>query len=60
MIVQDDQAEVHATFSRRLSEPLGVVEAKVKAFEVGVQFAKDIGIQDFILEGDSIIIHRAV
>lgn len=46
--------------TRRLSEPLGEVKVEVKAFEAGVQFAKDIGIQDFILDGDSIIIHCAL
>ena len=37
-----------------------MVEAEAKAFEAGVQFAKDICIQDFILEGDSVIVHRAL
>ena len=33
---------------------------KAKAFETGLQFAKDIGIQDLILEGDSLTIYRAL
>ena len=60
VVVQDDQGRVAATISKRINEHLGAVEAEAKAFEAGLQFAKDIGIQDFILEGDSLIIHRAL
>ena len=35
------------------------MEAEAKAFEAGLLFAKDIGIQDLILKGDSITVHRA-
>ena len=40
--------------------PLGAIVAKVKAFEVGLQFAKDMLIQDFILEGDSQVLVNAL
>lgn len=40
--------------------PLGAIEAKAKAFEVGIQFAKDMPIQDFILEGDSPVLVNAL
>lgn len=40
--------------------PLGAIEAKAKAFEVGLQFAKDMLIQDFILEGDSQVLVNAL
>ena len=32
----------------------------VKAFEFGLQYAKQLGITDFILEGDSLIISKAL
>ena len=40
--------------------PLGVVEAEAMAYEIGLIFAKDIGIHKFVIEGDSLIIHRAL
>nr|POE84089.1 hypothetical protein CFP56_32841 [Quercus suber] len=60
VIVWNDKGEMLAALSRRLNEPLGVVEVEAKAFEAGAQFAKDIRIQDFILKGDSVIIHHAL
>ena len=40
--------------------PLGAIETKVKALEAGMQFARDIGIQDFILESDSLSLIRSL
>lgn len=60
VVVRDDWGCVVAAMSKRINKPLGAVEAEAKAFEAGLQFAKDIGIQDFILEGDFLIIHRAL
>ena len=59
-MVRDDQGCVAVDISNRINEPFGVVEVEVKAFEEGLLFAKDIGIQDIILEGDSLIIHKAL
>ena len=50
VVVRDDQGRVAATISKRINEHLWAVEAQAKAFEEGLQLAKDIGIQDFILE----------
>ena len=54
VVVRDDLGRVVAALSKRINAPLGAVEAEAKAFETGLQFAKDIGVQDIILEGDSI------
>ena len=51
---------MEAALSKKIMAPLGVVEAEAKAFEAGILFAKDIGIQEFILEGDSTIIYKAL
>ena len=53
-MVRDDLGRVVAALSKRINAPLGAVEAEAKAFKTGLQFAKDIGVQDIILEGDSI------
>ena len=59
-MVRDDKGRVAAAISKRINEPFGVMEVEAKAFEEGLLFAKDIGIQDFISEGDSLIIHKAL
>lgn len=42
------------------SNSLGAVEAEAKAFEFGLQFAKDMLIHDIVLEGDSPVIMNAL
>ena len=42
--------------SKKIDAPLGPLEIEAKAFEVGLQFTKDVGIHDLILEGDSLVI----
>ena len=46
--------------SKKINAPLGPLDAKAKAVEAGVQFAKDIGIQDVILKGDSLTVLNAL
>ena len=41
VVVRDDQGRVAATISKRINEHLGAMEAEAKAFEAGLQFAKD-------------------
>ena len=44
VIIRDDSGRVEAALSKKIYALLGAVEAKAKAFEVGLLFAKDIGI----------------
>ena len=60
VIIWDDRGRLKAAMTMKLHAPLGALEVEAKAFEVGMQFAKDVGIQDVVLEGDSIIINRAL
>ena len=39
--------------SRKILAPLGFIEAEAKAFEAGITFAKEVGIREFFLKGDS-------
>ena len=39
---------------------MGPLHSEAKAFEAGFQFARDTGIQEFVLEGDSLVIVRAL
>ena len=52
MIVRDNRGRIEAAISKRIDASLGAVEAKAMSFEIGLIFAKDIGIQEFVIEGD--------
>ena len=60
MIIRDNKGRLEAVISKKINAPLGVVEAEAMAYEMGMMFAKDIGIQDFIIEEDSLVIHHAL
>ena len=49
-----------AAFSKQIPLPLGPLEAKAKAMEEAIYFAKDIGLQDVIFETDSLTISGAL
>ena len=56
MIIRDSQGNFIASLSKKLYTPLGAIEAKAKAFEEGIVFAGDIGIQNFVVEDDCLAI----
>ena len=56
-IIMDEKGGVVATLSKKLHAPLGAAEAEAKAVEMGLQFGKDIGVRDIILEGDSLNVY---
>ena len=60
VIVRDDKGRLEAVMCKKIQAPLGVMEAEAVAHEAGLVFAKDISIHNFILEGDSLIIHNAL
>ena len=60
MIIRDSQGNFIASLSKKLYAPLGAIEAKAKAFEEGIVFAGDIGIQNFVVEDDCLAIVQAL
>ncbi|XP_075673855.1 uncharacterized protein LOC142643195 [Castanea sativa] len=60
VVVRDEEGRVMGAYCKKIRAPMGAVEAEAKAFEVGIQFARDMLIQDFILEGDSLILVNAL
>nr|XP_023904447.1 uncharacterized protein LOC112016166 [Quercus suber] len=52
VMIRDSNGQVIATLSRKLNAPMGALEVEAKAFEVGLEFARDVGVHDFVLEGD--------
>ncbi|XP_023897130.1 uncharacterized protein LOC112009010 [Quercus suber] len=60
VMIRDSNGQVIATLSRKVNAPLGALEVEAKAIEVGLEFARDVGIHDFILEGDSLVVYNAL
>ncbi|XP_075659781.1 uncharacterized protein LOC142629643 [Castanea sativa] len=54
VILRDDKGNVIGALSQRLYAPLGPLEAEAKAMEAAILFARDMGIHDIVLEGDSL------
>lgn len=44
VIIRDDKGRVEAAMSTKIYAPLVVVEVEAKTFEVGLLYAKDVGI----------------
>ena len=59
IVVWDSQGLVMVAMSMKIAL-LGPLEVEAKAFEASLQFAKDLGLQDFILGGDSLNVYRAL
>ena len=60
VVIRDHVGNFIASLSKKFWCPLGAIEVEAKAFESGLEFAKDMGIQDFVLEGDSLNIVHAL
>ena len=54
------EGQVVAALSKRWNYPLGAIKAEEKAWEAGVLFARDMGIQDVEFEGDSLVVCNAL
>lgn len=54
ILIRGDEGHLIGACSKKLDAPLGAIEAEAKAVELGLQFAKDMSIQDFMLESDSL------
>lgn len=55
MLIWDEQGRVVAAMSKNLQVPLGTLEVEAKAVEMAVIFVRDIGIQNIIVESDSLV-----
>lgn len=59
-VFRDGQGLVMAALSKNIKQPLSPLEIKAKALKEGILFARDIGIQEFVLEGDSQVVVDAI
>ena len=60
VVIRNEDGSFKATLSKKIMASLGAVEAEVKAFEASLLLAKDLGVHDIVLEGDSMFIHNAL
>ena len=60
VLICDCHGQVIVALSKKINAPLGPLETEAKAVEAGLQFARDIGIQDCIFEGDSLTVFNAI
>ena len=60
MVVCDSNGLVVAALSRKINSSLGALEVEVKPVEVGISFARDVGIAKFTVEGDSLVVYNSL
>lgn len=60
VLIRGGDGEVIIALSKKWKWSLGAIEAKAKALEAGVVFAKDVGIRDAEFESDSLLIFNAL
>ena len=60
VVIRDSEGRLKAALSKKIMLPLGAAEVEAKAFKVGLLFAKDVGVCDVVLEGDSRIVYNAI
>ena len=60
VVIRDDKGRLEAALRRKISAPMGAVEAEAKAFEAGLLFTKDVRVRDVILDGDSLVVYNAL
>ena len=60
VLIRDSTGEVVAALSKKWKWSLGAIEVEAKALEVGVIFAKDVGIRDAEFESDSLLVCNAL
>jgi len=60
ILIRDVVGQVIGACSKKIDAPLGAIKAEAKAVELGLQFAKDLSVQDFTLESDSLSLVNAL
>ncbi|XP_075660877.1 uncharacterized protein LOC142630725 [Castanea sativa] len=60
VLIRDYKGQVVAALSQRVFAPLGSLEVEAKAMEAAVIFARDVGIQNIIFEGDSLQVYNCL
>ena len=59
-VVRDSASRIIGACSKKIQAPLRVVEVEAKAVEFGLHFARDLMIQEFVLDSDSLTLINAL
>ena len=60
VLILGSHGQVVAAISKKINAPLGPLEDEMKAWEEGVKFAREVGVYDFTLEGDSLVLFNVL
>ncbi|KAL0010861.1 hypothetical protein SO802_005969 [Lithocarpus litseifolius] len=60
VLIRDEHGQVVEALSKKINGHLGTLEVVAKEVEAGLHFARDIGINDLIIEGDSLVVYNAL
>ncbi|XP_023910001.1 uncharacterized protein LOC112021680 [Quercus suber] len=60
VLIRDELVRVEAALSKKVDAPLGAMEVEAKVLEAGLLFARDVGLQDVVLEGDLVNLINAL
>ena len=60
ILIRDEEGQLIGACSKKIEAPLGAIEVEANVVELGLQFAKDMSIQDFMLESDFLMLVNAL
>ena len=60
VVIRNCEGLFMGALSMKLNQHLGSLEAKAKAYELGIMFAKDMGFHEIVLEGVSVMVSNAI
>ena len=60
ILIRDTVGQLIEAHSKNREVPLGATEAEAMVVELGLMFARDLSIQDFTLESDSLTLINAL
>ena len=58
MLIRDDMGQLVLALSKKVRAHFGALEIEAKAFKAGISLARDLGIREFIIEGDSLTVSQ--